>query len=424
MTPRSRRFRAWRWSTLVTLLLGYVGYYLCRANLSAATPLLRDELGVDLVALGWVSTASTLVYGLGKFTHGFFAATLGGRALFLTGLGGAAVFSGACGLVEGIFGLVVLWSLNRFVQAGGWVGMVQIAAQWYPRVGVGTVMSVLSLSWLVGDVLARALAGAIAGAGLGWRAVFFIPAGIALVLTGLAVVTLKAGPEAIGEAPLTEAEAGAPRAERFEARLVRDLLRRPEFHVLAVMSVLLTAIRQACQDWSSTHFVSLGLSPADAMTASSIFPAAGIVGTLFAGLFSDFVDRGRRAPVSLALLGCLTVGLAGLAFLPDLSVGTARFLWALCGFGLLGPFSLLGGAVSIDVGGRSAAAVAAGLVDGIGYVVGAALGGVGAAALAQSQGWPTAFGYMAAASAAAVFAAMHLMRAEAVSRRPAPESGP
>ncbi len=417
MTLRSGRFRAWRASALLTLLIGYVGYYLCRANLSAATPLLQAELKVDLVALGWVSTASTLVYGLGKFTHGFFAAALGGRALFLVGLGGAAVFSGACGFVEGVWGLVVLWSLNRFVQAGGWVGMVQIAAQWYPRIGIGTVMSVLSLSWLVGDVLARALAGAIAGAGYGWRAVFFVPAGIALGLAALAWFTLKAGPEAIGETPLSEAEAGTPRAERFEARLVLDLLRRPEFHVLAVMSVLLTAVRQACQDWSSAHFASLGLAPADAMTASSIFPAAGIAGTLFAGMFSDFVDRGRRARVSLALLACLTAGLAGLASIPDLSVDGARALWALCGFGLLGPFSLLGGAVSIDVGGRSAAAVAAGLVDGIGYVVGAALGGVGAAALAQAHGWPVAFGYMAGAAALAVVAAGHLIRAERVARR-------
>ena len=398
---------------MLTLLLGYMGYYLCRANLQAATPLLRDELQVDLVALGWVSTASTIVYGVGKFTHGFFAAALGGRAMFLLGLGGAAVFSAACGLVNGVWGLVVLWSLNRFVQAGGWVGMVQITAQWYPRVGIGTVMSVLSLSWLVGDVLARGLAGALVGAGWGWRMVFFVPAALVGVQAVLSFFTLKADPESIDEAPLSEAEAGPARGAGFDWQVVRALVANPQFHVLAVMSVLLTAVRQACQDWSSSHFASLGLSASDAMSASMVFPAAGIAGTLGAGLFSDYVHAGRRAPICLFLLCCLTGGLAALALVPDMSPGLARALWGVCGFGLLGPFSLLGGAVSIDVGGRQAAAVAAGVIDGIGYVVGATLGGVGAAAVAQAEGWPTAFGCMAIAAAVAVVAAWRLTRVEA-----------
>ncbi len=409
---RSRRFFRRRWATLLTLLLGYVGYYLCRANLQAATPLLKDALQVDLVALGWVSTVSTIVYGVGKFTHGFLAAALGGRRLFLIGLAGAALFSGACGLVNGLWGLVFLWSLNRFVQAGGWVGMVQIAAQWYPRVGIGTVMSVLSLSWLVGDVLARGLAGAIVGAGYDWRMVFFVPAALVAVQSAISFFTLAGSPEAVGEPPLTEAEAGEAPRPKFEWGVVATLMRNPQFHILALMSVLLTAVRQACQDWSSTHFVSLGLSAGDAMSASSIFPAAGVVGTLGAGLFSDFVHKGRRAPVCLFLLACLAAGLTALALVPDPSPALATALWGVCGFGLLGPFSLLGGAVSVDVGGRNAAGVAAGVVDGIGYVAGAALGGVGAAAVVQARGWSTAFGVMAAASALAVVAAWRLTRAE------------
>ena len=409
---RGARFRGWRWAAFLTMMLGYVGYYLCRANLQAATPLICDAWHVDLVALGWVSTVSTVVYGIGKFTHGFFAEHFGGRAMFLVGLIGAAIFSSACGLYGSVGVLVILWSLNRFIQAGGWVGMVQISAQWYPRARIGTVMSVLSLSWLVGDWGARELTGAIVGAGLGWRMVFFIPAAVVAVYAILAFFTLKGSPEAVGEPPLTVEEAGPQRGDGMHWPIVQALLANPRFHILAVMSVLLTALRQAAQDWSSSHLQSIGLGQADAMAASGIFPAAGIVGTLCAGLASDYLFRGRRAPICIFLLGCLALGLGILAVTPDVTPLQGRLLWGLCGFGLLGPYSLLGGAVSVDVGGRQAAAVAAGLVDGVGYLVGSILGGVGAAAVVQSQGWPFAFGIMTVFAVVAVAAAYTLSRNE------------
>ena len=54
----------------------------------------------------------------------------------------------------------------------------------------------------------------------------------------------------------------------------------------------------------------------------------------------------------------------------------------------------------------------AGLVAGIGYLVGAILGGVGTAALVEKLGWSMAFQTMAAAAVIAVMAAWRLTRAE------------
>jgi OPA family glycerol-3-phosphate transporter-like MFS transporter len=84
---------------------------------------------------------------------------------------------------------------------------------------------------------------------------------------------------------------------------------------------------------------------------------------------------------------------------------------AICGFGLLGPYSLLGGAGSIDVGGRRTAAVAAGLVDGIGYLLGPLFGSLGVASLIQRLGWNAAFVALACASLVSVVAAYFFLRA-------------
>lgn len=414
---RTGHFNRWRWIVFWTLLVGYVAYYLCRVNLSASSELVMRELGIDREAFGLVSAASTWAYAVGKFSHGFLADRYGGRAMFLLGIFGAAVFSGACGVFGSLGALVTLWSLNRFAQAGGWVGTVQVAAQWYRRDEVGTAMSMISLSYLVGDVAGRGLAATLVAQGGGLSTVFLVPASITLVLALVSVFTLKASPSRIGEPELNVAEAGEARDERgFGWADLRALLSSRGFGVLCILSVLLTAIRLAFQDWSAAYFTHLGVDLAGSMWDSAIFPTAGAVATILAGVVSDRVHAGQRAPICMMLLGILACGLVTFAVVDDMTPTTARWLMGVCGFGLLGPYSLLGGAGSIDVGGRRAAAVAAGLVDGIGYLLGPLFGSLGVASLIQRVGWQAAFTALSAAAGVSVIAAWFFLKA---TRRPA-----
>jgi len=48
--------RSWVW--LGTLILGYIGIYLCRKNLSVAVPILQRDWGVSKEAIGVLATAS------------------------------------------------------------------------------------------------------------------------------------------------------------------------------------------------------------------------------------------------------------------------------------------------------------------------------------------------------------------------------
>ncbi len=412
MEQRSARFRRWRWTVFWTLLLGYVAYYLCRANLSAASELVMETLQIDRESFGLISAVSTWAYAVGKFTHGFLADRFGGRVMFLLGIFGAAVFSGACGLFGSLGALVGLWSLNRFLQAGGWVGMVQVSAQWYRRTEVGTAMSMISLSYLVGDIAGRGLAATIVKEGGGLSAVFLVPAAITLVVAMVSVYTLKPSPESVGEPALNAEEAGEARDEGgFRKEDLKRLLKSPGFIMLCVMSILLTAIRLAFQDWSAAYFKHLGVDLAGSMWDSAIFPTAGAVATLLAGVVSDRMHAGQRAPICITLLLVLTGGLICFATMDDITPADARILMAICGFGLLGPYSLLGGAGSIDVGGRRTAAVAAGLVDGIGYLLGPLFGSLGVASLIQRLGWNAAFVALACASLVSVVAAYFFLRA-------------
>lgn len=93
----------WQKITVALLVVGYAGYYLCRSNLSVATPLLIQAFGkdgVDKAYLGGIVSLGTLCYAFGKFLSGSLADIFGGRRLFLAGMGGAVLCTLLFGLAE------------------------------------------------------------------------------------------------------------------------------------------------------------------------------------------------------------------------------------------------------------------------------------------------------------------------------------
>ena len=67
-------------------------------------------------------------------------------------------------------------------------------------------------------------------------------------------------------------------------------------------------------------------------------------------------------------------------------------------FCLLGPYTLLAGAIAMDMGGRKGSATAAGLIDTAGYA-GGTLSGFAVGRLADTGGWAAVFNVMAALAA-------------------------
>jgi sugar phosphate permease len=85
------------------------------------------------------------------------------------------------------------------------------------------------------------------------------------------------------------------------------------------------------------------------------------------------------------------------------------------GFFLLGPYSLLGGCLALDYGGKRAAATAAGINDGVGYV-GASASGLVLGGVVQSYGWRTAFLVLAGTAAVSCAVALAFYFTEDASR--------
>jgi sugar phosphate permease len=422
--PSNPHLRRWEWVILTLLVLGYAGYYLCRSNLSVSTPQIIDDLakqGMDPAAakerIGAFVSWGTLAYAIGKFASGGMADFLGGRRNFLFGMAGAVLFTVLFALGGGLPLFTLAWIGNRLVQSMGWVGMVKISTKWFSYSRYGAVMGIISLSYLFGDAAARQFMGWLISGGMGWRSVFFVAASVLGILLVVNLLLLKESPRQIGESEPEVSPENVFGAEGEEhtpkglADLVLPLLRSPAFLMVCLLSLGSTLVRETFNTWTPTYFTEVvGLTKGDAAQKSALFPLLGGVSVLLAGVLSDRLGRGGRALILVGGLAAtagllLLLGYGHFAGSPVLSV----LLVSLIGFVLIGPYSYLAGATSMDFGARRGSATAAGIIDGVGYL-GGVLAGDAVARLSTHYGWSGAFAALAGvAVASCIVAALYLL---------------
>ncbi len=138
---------------------------------------------------------------------------------------------------------------------------------------------------------------------------------------------------------------------------------------------------------------------------SAIFPAAGAASVLVAGWAGDCLGASGRSVVLFVGLSTTTLGLLALTFIAGgAQSNLPLILIGIVGFGLLGPYSYLAGAMALDFGGRRGGATSSGVIDGVGYF-GGVLAGDSVARLSVALGWRSVFAALAAVSAISTLAA-------------------
>ena len=415
--PDIIRLRRWRTSTFLVMLIGYIGYYLCRANLSAAFPLLSDRFGYTNSELGLLAFYSELAYATGKFINGPLGDKVGGRPIFLLGMAGAVVFNLLFSIGSSLVYFTVIWCLCRYFLSMGWGGLAKTLGAWYEPSRNGTIMGVVSISFQFGGVVANLFAGFLVAQGVGWRGLFVYPA---LVLTAIWVWSFfcsKGSPRDVvpgtnfgGMSATTALSTGDDNDEESVAvsEIIKKLLSVELFRLLLVYSFFTTLLRSIFIFWMPKFFVDLGLGNSAAILKSALFPLLGCIGTIALGWYTDhYAKNGDRAKAMWIMLAALTLSLLGIAY----SVAGDKpnhdlILWltGACGFFLLGPYSMSSGCLTLDIAGSKGAGSCTGIIDGIGYI-GGALSVWGAGKISDELGWSEVFLVLAAFSVVSTAAA-------------------
>lgn len=342
--------------------VSYASYYLGRKGLPVAKAALEGALGP--AALYGVETGYLAAYALGMHVNGWFGDRVGARRLIGAGMIVSAAACFAFGASGASAALLAAWLVNGFSQSTGWPGNVKAMAEWTPPERRGAVMGVWSTCYQVGGIVATSVAVRfMVRWGRPWA--FWGPAAIMLIVGVLVWALLKKGP--VGDGPARGRE-GEP-AEGAAVDAVRwAVVKSPVIWSLGAAYFCLKLIRYAILFWAPYYLKQvLHYETTAAADVSTAFEWGGVAGAIVVGLASD---RVRSVPRPLVALVCV-VGLAG-AFRLYLGAGDGVVEnvlgLALIGFLLFGPDSLVSGAAAQDAGGPKAAALAAGMINGLGSV--------------------------------------------------------
>lgn len=403
------------------MAVGYSGYYFCRSNFSLVLPHIIEEMvakGYSVedakVSLGYVASISVLGYALAKFFNGAISEMLGGRRGFLLGMLGSVVFT----ILFSFSGTIPFFTFaalgNRLFQSMGWVNMVKVSSRWFSYSTYGTAMGFLSLSYLFGDALARKTLSQFLAMGYDWRQVFLLSAGILLSLCLLCFFFLRETPVDIGEKEPPDnsnnlVKANSDKKELTIKEIFKILLSNRIFLLICLLSLGTTLVRETFNTWTTLYFRDLGFDQVAAAAHSAWFPFFGGVSVLLAGFASDRLGTNGRS--SIVVYGLFLTTLF-LILLGILDAGTVKYwqvsLIALIAFVLIGPYSYLGGAMAMDLGGKKGSALACGIIDGVGYLGGFLAGG-SIAKISVVFGWSGAFYSLAGIAFLSCLAAMYYL---------------
>ena len=387
--PDYRLRRGVNWLTIGVL---YALFYMTRYNFSAVAPSLRAAFGWAKHDLGIFETVMPLVYGLSVVINGPIADRVGGKRAFLFGAVGVVLMNflfGAAHLVAGDvskdslrLGLAVVWGLNGYFQSFGALSIVKVNAQWFHIRERGTFAAIFGILIRFGLILAFSGAPWIVQLTGKWYWAFWGPA-ILVALIGLATLLfVKDTPAEAGYPGRNTGEEAVAEGERVSVvEVLRKVFASKVMWMIAGGSMMIGFVRRSVVDawWpvylKEVHGITSGTSLVRQVAAWGI-AIMGILGGFAFGISSDRIFGGRRGPVVAIGFGGMAAVLA-LFYLSDsvgLGVWSAVAWLLLLSFFVNGAHGMIGGAASMDFGGRKAAATAAGLFDGMQYVAGAFVG--------------------------------------------------
>lgn len=413
-----KTYKHFRWRMFYSCFIAYVVFHMIRKNLVVALPDMAKEFNYSNTELGLLGASLYLTYGIGKFVNGMLADRANVRAFIPTALFVSAI-ANLCFVISSwfitpgevtFFGLpsatILLWCLaffwgaNGWFQSGGFPPIAKSLSYWYSNSERGTIWSLWSTSHQIGVCAAAVLSGYVVQY-MGWRAAFYVPAILSIVVSLWLYNRLRDKPKSVGlpdvevyRGEITQEQAQEDEDNRSYFQVFKEnILCNKIMWLLAIAYVFVYVIRFGTEDWVVKFLTEeKGYSVVEASTSLSILAFVGMVGVILSGIISDKIFNGKRAPVNIIYLVAIIFALAGLHYIPAESKMLMNFAVAMTGFCISGPQMLIGGLCAIEASSKKVASAATGFTGVWGYV-GAVLSSVGTGFFIDKFNWEGAIAF-------------------------------
>jgi sugar phosphate permease len=360
-----------RWAVFGLTWLSYASYYLTRKNYSIAKARLQDAYGIAPDQLGTIGGAYSAAYAVGQLVWGAAADRFGPRRVLGLGMIATALCSMAFGMSRSFWAFLVIWTLNGLAQATGWSPNVKAMTGWFPERIRGRVMGFWTTNYTIGSFVANPVARQFIKA-LTWQWALYGPA-VPVAFVGLALLLFLPEASRPGQSRPGEKSAPDPAREALAAEEGRAARRRvltsPFLWALGIAYFFLKLTRYFFWGWAPYYMEKvLGYDGDLAAYVPLAFDVGGMIGAITIGWVSDRFLAGRRMPAAVVSVVCLGAMLMiyGQAAASGVTLNVLALF--LCGFFLFGPDAIVSATAAQDLGGPRAAAVAAGVINGIGSV--------------------------------------------------------
>ncbi|EJN6961331.1 MFS transporter [Photobacterium damselae] len=419
-TEIDQRYHYWRFHIMVSMYIGYAGFYFSRKTFNYAMPAMMADLGLDKADIGLIGTLFYITYGCSKFFSGIISDRSNPRYFMGLGLIATGIINIVFGLSSSLYMLAILWVLNAWFQGWGWPSCSKLLTTWYSRSERGFWWALWNTAHNVGGALIPLVVGYLT-LHFGWRYGFMLPGIIAVVIGLFICWRLRDKPVTLGLPSV-----GRWRKDHLEIAqeneglglssrdiLHKYVIKNKYIWLLAFSYVLVYIVRTGINDWGNLYLTEqFHYSLISANGAISLFEIGGFVGSLVAGWGSDKLFGGNRGPMNLIFAIGIFLSVAALWLMPFKSYVLQSACFFAIGFFIFGPQMLIGMAAA-ECSHKNSAGAATGFVGLFAYM-GAALSGYPLAIVVEHYHWTGFFTVLAAVSAVIGLLLLPFLKAQSV----------
>ncbi len=343
----------------------YMITYMDRQVLATTRPAIMAELGISLIAMGWVTFAFRIAYALFQVPGGWLGDTIGARRALTMVVSWWSVFTALTALAWSAASMIVIQVFFGLGEAGAFPIATRSLSRWMRPTERGFAQGITHAGSRLGGAITPPIVALAIAPFFGWRAAFYAFGVLGVVWSAVWFYYYRDTPEEHSGTNEAERELIAGGIKRKSTGKVpwRQILSHGNLWVLSVMYFFYNYNLNVYQDWFPTYLrQSRGMTLAQMGIYASLPLMAGVIGDLAGGWFSDMVlrrtgnvNRARRwVAIAGFLLSAAATVPAVLAHDPKISVAC----YCVAFFGLEWTVGI-SWAVTLDIGGDYAGSVSA-----------------------------------------------------------------
>lgn len=376
---QARDYRRSRQYAVFVMVVVYGLYYVCRLSLNVMKKPLVDSGYLTTAQLGYIGSALFFAYAVGKCVNGFLADRCDIRKIMSVGLLVSALANLALGFRMPAVVFAVLWGINGYAQSTGAPASVVGLARWFSDRERGTYYGIWCTSHNLGEALTFNLTSLVVSA-FGWRWGFFNAALLGFVGVALAWLLYRDSPQSRrlpsiaewdpdGQIAKPTADTTGDGARPSVGASQAAVLKNWAVWMIALSSAFIYVSRYAVNSWG-VYFLEMkkGYTNIEASSIISVNAIFGLFGTMFSGVISDKLFKGRRNMPALIFGLMNTLALCLFLLVPGAHKGVDVLAMVLFGLSIGVLFCFLGGLMAVDVAPKNAAGAALGVVGVASYL--------------------------------------------------------